>query len=175
MGNNELLLAISDIMDQKLDAVYDRMDRFDTKLDALDEKWRVRKNREFFKVKPDRALKCLREIAMLVQEEDNIMLGRDMKETALLAKTSETRKRNSSGFPKNGQWNGKTQFAKLIARKGYNEGAFGGILQYLSDKGAKSRRPCRKDSKWRRILEDAGVKFNAADFVVDWKHAKNPL
>ena len=38
MSNKELLLAISDMMDQKLDAVFERMDRFDTKLDAVDEK-----------------------------------------------------------------------------------------------------------------------------------------
>ena len=36
MGNKELLLAISDMMDQKLDAINVRMDTFDTKLDAME-------------------------------------------------------------------------------------------------------------------------------------------
>ena len=72
-------------------------------------------------------------------------------------------------------WTGKTQLAKLIARRGGNEGAFGGILQYFAEECSKVRRPCRASSKWRKLLEDAGVKFDAADFVVDWKHAKNPL
>ena len=34
MGNNELLLAISDIMDQKLDAINVRMDTMENKLTA---------------------------------------------------------------------------------------------------------------------------------------------
>ena len=42
MGNNELLLAISDIMDQKLDAINVRMDTMENKLtakiDAVDER-----------------------------------------------------------------------------------------------------------------------------------------
>ena len=42
MGNNELLLAISDMMDQKLDAINVRMDTMESKLeakiDAVDER-----------------------------------------------------------------------------------------------------------------------------------------
>jgi hypothetical protein len=38
MKNEELLLAISDMMDQKLDSIHERMDTFDTKLDAVDER-----------------------------------------------------------------------------------------------------------------------------------------
>ena len=38
MKNNELLLAMSDMMDQKLDSLHGRMNTFDTKLDALDTK-----------------------------------------------------------------------------------------------------------------------------------------
>ena len=72
-------------------------------------------------------------------------------------------------------WNGKTQLAKLIARRGGNEGAFGGILQFFSEEGAKARRHCHPGSKWRKLLEDAGIKFDKDDFVIDWKNAKNPL
>ncbi len=38
MKNEELLLAISDMMDQKLDSIHVRMDTFDTKLDAVEER-----------------------------------------------------------------------------------------------------------------------------------------
>jgi hypothetical protein len=68
------------------------------------------------------------------------------------------------------RWEGKTQLAKLIARRGGNEGAFGGILHYFS-----RMRPCGKASKWRTILESAGIKFDANDCVIDWAVAKNPL
>ena len=38
MDNKELLLAISDMMDLKLDSIHVRMDTFDTKLDAVKER-----------------------------------------------------------------------------------------------------------------------------------------
>jgi len=68
------------------------------------------------------------------------------------------------------RWDGKTQLAKLIARRGGNEGAFGGILHYFS-----RMRPCGKASKWRTLLESAGIKFDANDYVINWAVAKNPL
>lgn len=74
-----------------------------------------------------------------------------------------------------GIWKGKTQLAKLIARRGGNEGAAGGILQFFAEIGSKVRKPCRPGTKWRKPLEDAGVRFDADGFVVDWEHAKNPL
>ena len=67
-------------------------------------------------------------------------------------------------------WEGKTQLVRLIARRGGNEGAFGGILHYFS-----RRRPCGKASKWRALLEFAGIKFDANDYVINWAVAKNPL
>ena len=72
-------------------------------------------------------------------------------------------------------WSGKTQLAKLIARRGGNEGAFGGILQYFAPVSSKVRKPCHPGSKWRKPLEDAGVKFDKDDFVRDWKCAKKTL
>ena len=68
------------------------------------------------------------------------------------------------------RWSGKTQLAKLIARRGGNEGAFGGILHYFS-----RMRPCSKTSKWRTLLESAGIMFDANDYVINWVVAKNPL
>ena len=68
------------------------------------------------------------------------------------------------------KWAGKTQLAKLLARRGGNEGAYGGILHFFS-----RRTPCGKNSKWRQSLEAAGIAFDAKDFVVDWAAARNPL
>ena len=68
------------------------------------------------------------------------------------------------------RWEGKTQLAKLIARRGGNEGAFGGILHYFSRK-----RRCAKTCKWRELLSSAGIKFDAKDYVINWAAAKNPL
>lgn len=67
-------------------------------------------------------------------------------------------------------WKGKTQLAKLIARRGGNEGAYGGILHYFNKRTA-----CGKGSKWRIPLEAAGLAFDADGYVVDWTAAKNPL
>ena len=74
-----------------------------------------------------------------------------------------------------GTRSGKTQFAKLIARRGGNAGSFGVILRYLAPKDSTSRLPCKPGGRWRKLLEDAGVKFDKNDFVKDWQHAKNPL
>ena len=59
--------------------------------------------------------------------------------------------------------------------RGETEGAFGGILQFFAEEGVKWRKPCHSNSKWRKPLEDAGVKFDKDDFVTDWQHTKNPL
>ena len=72
-------------------------------------------------------------------------------------------------------WNGKTQLAKIIARRGGNVGAYGGILQYFAEIGAKVRKPCPASSKWRKPLEDAGIQFDADGYVTNWKCANNPL
>jgi len=80
--------------------------------------------------------------------------------------------RNESNLPcgSGERWEGKTQLAKLIARRGGNEGAFGGILHYFS-----RMRRCVKTSKWRALLESVGIRFDANDYVINWAVAKNPL
>lgn len=69
-----------------------------------------------------------------------------------------------------GCWKNVTQFAKWVARQGGNEGAFGGILHFLS-----RREPCTVKSKWRKPLEKIGVKFDSQDFVAEWKCAKKTV
>ena len=80
------------------------------------------------------------------------------------------REAEQESFESGERWQGKTQLAKLIARRGGNEGAYGGILHYFSKRAA-----CGKDSKWRLPLEAAGLSFDANGYVVDWMVAKNPL
>ena len=82
----------------------------------------------------------------------------------------EIRNESNTSCGSGERWEGKTQLAKLIARRGGNVGAFGGILHYFS-----RMRPCVKTSKWRILLESAGIKFDANDYVINWAVAKNPL
>lgn len=83
----------------------------------------------------------------------------------------DIRKSNDESVPQKGErWDGRTQLAKLIARRGGNEGAFGGILHFFS-----RRRPCVKSSKWRKLLVAAGIRFDERDYVIDWAVAKNPF
>lgn len=63
-------------------------------------------------------------------------------------------------------WSNKTQLAKLIAKRGGNIGASGGILQVLGRK-----RPCKLTSKWRKLLKSIGLSFDQEDKVVDWSKA----
>ena len=78
--------------------------------------------------------------------------------------------RAAAGSPGAEQWLGKTQLAKIIARRGRNEGAAGGIRNLFC-----RRRRCARNSKWRALLEAAGIKFDAQDYVIDWCNARNPL
>lgn len=65
------------------------------------------------------------------------------------------------------KWDCHTQLAKAFASK-YNEGkGADGISAILVGR--------RKAGKWRNLLEQVGVKFDANDRVSDWQRAKNPL
>ena len=93
-----------------------------------------------------------------------------MRLIEVLGGTTRLTEGKSNNVRQGESWKGKTQLAKLIARRGGNEGAFGGILHFFSRK-----RPCVKNSKWREALERVGLKFDANDYVIDWSVAKNPL
>ena len=71
------------------------------------------------------------------------------------------------------QWSNITQLCRIIARRGGNEGAYGGILQYFNK--AKTRRACVSASKWRKPLEDIGVTFDDNGYVVDWSKVPNAI
>ena len=141
-------------------------------IDEIDPKMRIRKTREFFNIQPETALRLLIKAAEVFDEEKNISeefrrAGDKSNETVGVKKTRQTKRVTKS---QKESWSGKTQLAKLIARRGGNEGAFGGILHFFS-----RLRPCVKESKWRAALEAAGVTFDAKDFVKDWASARNPL
>ena len=151
---------------------------------AFDKSLRIRDNREFFNITPEKALELLQIAASFYDEEDDIALGAwsngnispKRKPDASKKKRRAGRKVRSGGSDKSdGTWTSKTRLAKIIAKRGGNEGAFGSILQFFADPGAKARKPCRPGSKWRKKLDEAGIKFDANDYVVDWRNAKNPL
>jgi len=139
-------------------------------IDDIAPRKRIRKTREFFNISPESALRLLVRAAEVFDEESYIdeVFHRSSSDQNLSGNAKLVRKPHPA--PIGEAWSGKTQLAKLIARRGGNEGAFGGILHYFS-----GMKPCGKSSKWRKPLEDVGVKFDKRDFVKDWEHANNPL
>lgn len=149
-------------------------------IDDFDSSARIRKSREFFNVNPELALRLLTRAAEAFDEEANVR-----KVFKGLIKKSHDALRAAIESPKKAQsrveetpakettpekWVGKTQLARLLARRAGNEGAYGGLLQLLTRK-----RACREGSKWRKPLENAGLAFDRDGFVLDWTAAKNPL
>lgn len=111
------------------------------------------KNSEWYLIEPEKAKHILLEFGRIFDREDFKMSVGDSLPNAASGTDCE--------------WKGPTEFAKYVAKRGGNIGAFGGILHFLS-----RRKPCSAKSKWRKPLETAGVKFDKTDFVVDWKCAK---
>ncbi len=149
-------------------------------IDDFDPNRRIRKSREFFNINPETALRLLIRAAEVFDEEENI--SREFNKTTPEQKTkskvstrAKTPSRRQKPSARGEAWSGKTQFAKLIARHGGNAGSFGAILRYLAPQNSKSRLPCHPNGRWRKLLEDAGVKFDKNDYVSDWTCAKNPL
>lgn len=138
---------------------YDKAEKFIHKMiDSISPDKRIRKGREFFNVHPQKAL----EVFKAVQE----ILGGVIK----LGDENSSHKYESAGKER---WDNITQLCKLVARRGGNEGAFGGILQYFST--GKTHKPCKESSKWRKPLESIGVEFDDKGFVSDWSKVKHEL
>lgn len=129
-------------------------------IDSIDPNRRIRKNREFFNISPEAALKLLINFAATFNERDNVTIH-----------AKKTTKPTLKPISKKGQaWTNKTSLAKQIAIRGGNEGAFGGILHYFTH-----RKPCFPTSKWYPLLQQAGIKIDKNGYVIDWSKAKNPL
>ena len=138
---------------------------------------RVSEKREFYKIKPKEALEILTDVSSVLDPDDRWfhVPGQEVVVKPIKREVDAPKSKSKTAKIGGMSWSGKTQLAKLIARRGGNEGAFGGILQYFAPVGSKVRKPCHPGSKWRKPLEDAGVKFDKNDFVSDWTCAKNPL
>ena len=136
---------------------------------------RVSEKREFYKIKPQEALEILTDVSAVLDPDDRWFHVPGQEVVVKTIKREVPAPKSKTAKTGDTSWSGKTQLAKLIARRGGNEGAFGGILQYFASKDSKVRKPCHPGSKWRQPLEDAGVKFDKDDFVSDWTCAKNPL
>lgn len=149
-------------------------------IDDFDCNARIRKSREFFNINPELAVRLLTRAAQVFDEEANIckvFKGLIKKSQAPQTTTAPTAKairinakKPSSKEVQPEEWTGKTQLARLLARREGNEGAYRGVLLLLTRK-----RACRQSSKWRAPLEQAGLTFDQDGFVLDWTRAKNPL
>ena len=146
-------------------------------IDDFDPNARIRKSREFFNINPDLALRLLKRAAEAFDEEANIC---DVFNKAVEEVNPSSRKpfrisvvkAKSPNAAKNTtpEWKNVTQLARWIAIQGGNEGAAGGVAQLLT-----AKRRCIKSSKWRKPMENLGIKFDQNDFVQDWEHARKPL
>lgn len=126
---------------------------------------------EFFRCSVDVAVATLKQTAkdMHLKEykiDKSKLIGRSSSKIKSNSKAAQVAKDKAKKVETE-TWSNRTQLARLIARRGGNEGAFGGILQLLS-----GMRPCKATSKWRKPLESIGIKFNPKDFVTDWECAK---
>jgi hypothetical protein len=119
---------------------------------------------EFFRCSVSDAVAVLKQTA-----KDMHLTEYKIDKSKLIGRSSCKIKANKLGAcsEKSETWEGKTQLAKLIARRGGNEGAFGGILHLLN-----AKRPCTAKSKWRKSLELIGVKFDSKGYVRDWTCAR---
>lgn len=146
---------------------------------------RVNMKREFFKIKPEEAYEVLRDVSIVLDPDDRcfcrqgketpIIKPRRMHKTASRPSARPSVKRHRIKGVMTWDGKSKTQLARLIAQREGKPKSCGHLLAYFGDPGNKSRRPCPKDSCWRKPLEDAGVKFDKNDYVSNWKRAKNPL
>lgn len=146
-------------------------------IDDLDPNRRIRKSREFFNINPETALRLLIRAADVFDEKENI--SREISKPTTTSQPKKEVKSVAQAFvkpkqksvrPKAQAWTLVTQLAKIIAERGGNAGSHGHVYLTLARK-----RRCPISSKWRPVLESAGLKFDSAGFVIDWKCARNPL
>lgn len=126
---------------------------------------------EFFRCSAEDAVAALKRAArhMHLKEykfKKDKLIGR----SASKIKSNALKPKNRDNIANAVYWENKTQLAKLIARKGGNEGSFGYILHIFNKKCS-----CSKNSKWRPVLKQAGLKFDSNDFLINWSKAKKHL
>lgn len=135
---------------------YDKAEKLIHKMiDRLTDK-RIRKGREFFNIEPKLALSIFQDVQEVIGGV--ITMGSEIVHPKVSGKD---------------HWETVTQLCKIIARRGGNEGAAGGIGQYFTS--GKSRKPCNVNSKWRKPLEAIGVVFDEKGFEADWSKVKKDI
>jgi len=133
-------------------------------IDDIAPKKRIRKTREFFNISPETALKLLVRAAEVFDEEQCI--DEVFRHKSVVQPEPKPPRPIANPVAETG-WKNVTQLAKWITTQDGNIGAWGGVQQLLT-----ARRPCKPTSKWRKPLEELGIRFDANNLVVDWRSAK---
>lgn len=118
---------------------------------------------EFFKCSVSFACKALRNVAKKMHIDFKIIRDKFVGRSAAKIKSNALKSANAKNNAVQKTWESKNQFALWIAKKGGNEGSLGNILSIL-----RGARPCAAKSKWRKLLEREGIKFNATNFIKNW-------
>lgn len=114
-------------------------------------------------------------ISWAFYEEEGHQTDLSTKKTAKAkkpAKAKPTPKPTAKKLPQKGL--NQTQFARLIANRAGKPGSYGHVWLILAGKGKKNGRKCGRDSEWRKLLEEVGVKFDEDDYVADWQNVRIP-
>ena len=119
---------------------------------------------EFFTCSVSIACKALKAVAKKMHIVDfKIIRDKFIGRSATKIRSNALKSTKAKNNAVRKTWDSKSQFALWIAKKGGSEGSLGHILSVL-----RGTRPCADNSKWRKLLEREGIKFNATNFIKNW-------
>ena len=125
---------------------------------------------EFFALPLKEVIRRVKKIAQSLRLEVKFEKRKLDRRSAAVMRSNQRRQRGAGSSSPDAMWTNKSQLARIIAARGGNVGAADGIAQIL-----RRKRSCPKTSKWRLVLEAAGLKFDSQNKVINWATAKNPL
>jgi len=125
---------------------------------------------EFFALPLKEVIRRVKKIAQSLRLEVKFEKRKLDRRSAAAMRLNQRRQRVAGASSPDAMWTNKSQLARIIAARGGNVGAADGIAQIL-----RRKRSCPKTSKWRLVLEAAGLKFDSQNKVINWATAKNPL
>ena len=125
---------------------------------------------EFFALPLKEVIRRVKKIAQSLRLEVKFEKRKLDRRSAAAMRSNQRRQRGAGSSSPDAMWTNKSQLARIIAARGGNVGAADGIAQIL-----RRKRSCPKTSKWRLVLEAAGLKFDSQNKVINWAAAKNPL
>ena len=125
---------------------------------------------EFFALPLKEVIRRVKKIAQSLRLEVKFEKRKLDRRSAAAMRSNQRRQRGAGSSSPDAMWTNKSQLARIIAARGGNVGAADGIAQIL-----RRKRSCPKTSKWRLVLEAAGLKFDSQNKVINWATAKNPL